>query len=129
MFQQVLAEIASGLRQLRPLQNYELLRQHLVVLKGQLLYIDEIGEEVELNEHRLRKTDDRMHVIVDNGTEKHPTRNGLATSLYGRTGRIVTEVEHGIELNSDDHVTGYLYILESLSEHPLIKRMTAKHPL
>ena len=70
-----------------------------------------------------------MHVIYDNGTENNPTRNGLASSLYGRQGRIVTEVEHGIELTSDDHVTGFIYILESLSDNPQIKRIQADHPL
>ena len=129
MFHKVQAEIASGQRQLRPFKNYELLSKHFYVLKGQLLYIDEIGEEVELNDNSNRKTDARMHVIYDNGTENNPTRNGLASSLYGRQGRIVTEVEHGIELTSDDHVTGFIYILESLSDNPQIKQIQAEHPL
>lgn len=129
MFHKVQAELASGQRQLRPFKNYELLSKHFYVLKGQLLYIDEIGEEVELNDNSNRKTDARMHVIYDNGTENNPTRNGLASSLYGRQGRIVTEVEHGIELTSDDHVTGFIYILESLSNNPQIKRIQAEHPL
>lgn len=129
MFQKVQAEIASGQRQLRQFKNYELLNKHFYVLKGQLLYIDEIGEEIKLDDNSNRKTDARMHVIYDNGTENNPTRNGLASSLYGRQGRIVTEVEHGIELNSDDHVTGFIYILESLSENLQIKRIQAEHPL
>lgn len=129
MFHKVQAELASGQRQLRPFKNYELLSKHFYVLKGQLLYIDEIGEEVELNDNSNRKTDARMHVIYDNGTENNPMRNGLASSLYGRQGRIVTEVEHGIELTSDDHVTGFIYILESLSNNPQIKRIQAEHPL
>ena len=129
MFQQVQAEIASGQRQLRPFKNYALLSKHFYVLKGQLLYIDEIGEEIKLDDNSNRKTDARMHVIYDNGTENNPTRNGLASSLYGRQGRTVTEVEHGIELTSDDHVTGVIYILESLSDNPQIKRIQAEYPL
>lgn len=129
MFHKVQAEIASGQRKLRPFKNYELLSGHFYVLKGQLLYIDEIGEEIKLDDNSNRKTDARMHVIYDNGTENNPTRNGLASSLYGRQGRIVTEVEHGIELSSDDHVTGFIYILESLSDAPQIKRIQAEHPL
>ncbi|WP_125707437.1 GIY-YIG nuclease family protein [Lacticaseibacillus porcinae] len=129
MFKQVQSELASGQRQLLPFKNYELQVQHFYVLKGQLLYIDEIGEEIELNDNSNRKTDARMHVIYDNGTENNPTRNGLAASLYGRQGRIVTEIEHGVELTGDDHVTGFIYMLESLSNNPQIKEIQAQHPL
>ncbi len=129
MFQKVQAEIASGQRELRPFKNYELLSKHFYVLKGQLLYIDEIGEEIKLDDKSNRKTDARMHVIYDNGTENNPTRNGLASSLYGRQGRIVTEVENGVELSSDDHVTGFIYVLKSLSDNPQIKKIQAKHTL
>jgi hypothetical protein len=129
IFKRVQAEISSGQRKLAPFKNYELLAKHFYVLKGQLLYIDEIGEEIELNDNSNRKTDARMHVVYENGTENSPTRNGLAASLYGRQGRIVTELEHGIELSGEDHVTGFIYVLESLSSNPQIKVIQAKHPL
>ena len=129
MFKQVQAEISSGQRKIVPFKNYELLARHFYVLKGQLLYIDEIGAEIELNDNSNRKTDARLHVIYENGTENNPTRNGLAASLYGRQGRIVTELEHGIELTGEDHVTGFIYVLESLSRNPQIKAIQAQHPL
>ncbi|WP_268912552.1 GIY-YIG nuclease family protein [Lentilactobacillus sp. SPB1-3] len=131
MFKKVQAEISSGQRKLIPFKNYELLSKHFYVLKGQLLYIDEISEEVELSDKSGRKTDARMHVIYENGTENSPTRNGLAASLYGseRQGRIVTEIENGIELRSEDHVTGSIYILKSLSDNPQIKKIKSEGPL
>ncbi|SYW00390.1 YeeC-like protein [Oenococcus oeni] len=129
LFNKTQAEIASGQRQLLPFRNYELLPKHFYVLKGQLLYIDEIGEEVKLNDNSQRKTDARMHVVYDNGTENNPTRNGLAASLYGRQGRIVTDLEENFELKNEDRVTGYIYILETLSENPQIKKIQAEYPL
>ncbi|WP_260197143.1 GIY-YIG nuclease family protein [Lactiplantibacillus pentosus] len=113
MFKKVQAEITSGKRQLRAFKNYEILRHHFYVLKGQLLYVDEIGAEIELSNNSHRKKDARLHVIYDNGTDNHPLRNGLAASLYGRQGRVVSEPENHFILNADDQVTGFIYVLKS----------------
>lgn len=129
LFKKVQSEIASGKRELVPFKNYEILPQHFYVLKGQLLYIDEIGDEVALNDNSQRKTDARMHVIYENGTENNPTRNGLAASLYGRQGRIVTDIEKNSVSENVDYITGYVYVLESLSENTQIKSIEDDHPL
>lgn len=129
MFKRVQAEIASGKRQIRPFKNYEILRHHFYVLKGQLLYVDEIGAEIELNDNSNRKTDARLHVVYDNGTDNQPLRNGLAASLYGRQGRVVTEPDENFALGIDDHITGFIYVLKSLSTDKQIVRIQDDHPL
>lgn len=129
MFKKAQAEIASGKRQLRPFKNYEILRHHFYVLKGQLLYVEEVGAEIELNDNSNRKTDARLHVVYDNGTDNHPLRNGLAASLYGRQGRVVTEPDETFAFETNDQITGFIYVLKSLSTNEQIMRIQNEHPL
>lgn len=130
LFKQVQAEIASGKRQLRPFKNYEILLHHFYVLKGQLFYVEAVGDRKLTNNKSQRKTDARLHVIYENGTENTPLLNGLAASMYGRNGKIVTEPEKAnLELSSDDQVTGYIYVLKSESDNPEVKKIQEEHPL
>lgn len=129
MFRQVQAELASGKRQLRPFKNYEILLHHFYVLKGQLLYIEAIGDRKQVTNKSQRKTDARLHVIYENGTENTPLLNGLAASMYGRNGKIVTEPEDNFKFSSDDQVTGYIYVLKSESSHPEVRRVQEDHAL
>lgn len=128
LFKKVQAELASGKRQLRPFKNYEILLHHFYVLKGQLLYIEAVGDRKLTNNKSQRKTDARLHVIYENGTENTPLLNGLAASMYGRNGKIVTEPDNDFEL-SPGEVTGYIYVLKSESDNPEIRRVQEEHSL
>lgn len=128
LFKKVQAELASGKRQLRPFKNYEILLHHFYVLKGQLLYIEAVGDRKLTNNKSQRKTDARLHVIYENGTENTPLLNGLAASMYGRNGKIVTEPDDNIEL-SPEEVTGYIYVLKSESDNPEVRRVQEEHSL
>lgn len=70
-----------------------------------------------------------MHVIYENGTENTPLLNGLAASMYGRNGKIVTEPGDNFKLSSDDQVTGYIYVLKSESNNPEVRRVQEDHAL
>lgn len=129
MFKKVQAEIASGQRQLRPFKNYEILLHHFYVLNGQLLYIEAIGDRQLINNKSQRKTDARLHVIYENGTENAPLLNGLAASMYGRNGKIVTELNKEFQLSSDDQTTGYIYVLQSESDNPEVRKVQEEHSL
>lgn len=129
MFKKVQAEIASGQRQLRPFKNYEILLHHFYVLNGQLLYIEAIGDRKLINNKSQRKTDARLHVIYENGTENTPLLNGLAASMYGRNGKIVTELNKDFKLSSDDQTTGYIYVLKSESDNPEVRKVQEEHSL
>ncbi|MGU9953903.1 GIY-YIG nuclease family protein [Limosilactobacillus fermentum] len=129
LFKQVQADLASGKRQLVQFKNYEILLHHFYVLKGQLLYIEAIGDRKLTNNKSQRKTDARLHVIYENGTENTPLLNGLAASMYGRNGRIVTEPNDDFTLTSDDQVTGYIYVLKSESDNPAVKKVQENHSL
>ncbi|KPN79066.1 uncharacterized protein RZ56_12430 [Apilactobacillus kunkeei] len=126
MFKQVQKELSSGQRQLVPFKNYEILLHHFYVLKNQLIYIESFGDEEEKNNENGKYIDRRVHVIYENGTESNVLYRGLGSSLYGRGGKIVTEITDDIELNSEDYQTGYIYVLKSLSND---LRITSIDPL
>lgn len=124
MFKEVQRDIASGRRKLVSFKNYEIELHHFYVLRGQLIYIDAFGEEIQKDNKNGSYKDKRVHVIYENGTESNVLFRGLGSSLYGRGGKIVSDLEMDkIELTSDDYETGYIYVLKSLSNAPQIKRI------
>ncbi|WP_180707041.1 GIY-YIG nuclease family protein [Lactobacillus crispatus] len=129
LFKQVQQDLASGRRQLRQFKNYEILRHHFYVLNGQLLYVESLGMIQKAKSKTNRKSDRRIHVIYENGTENTPLLNGLAASLYGRHGKIVTEPDDKFMFSGDDQATGYIYVLKSLSRNPQVQAIQAEHPL
>lgn len=134
MFKKVQAELTSGKRHLVRYGDNKLKLHGFYVLKGQLLYIESIGDEFKNNNRSEADTDARLHVIYDNGTENYPLRNGLIASLYGSKkrgggGKIVTDPDDKFEFSADDHVTGYIYVLKSLSNNADVKRIQEDHPL
>ncbi|WP_172985979.1 GIY-YIG nuclease family protein, partial [Lactobacillus helveticus] len=79
-------------------------------------------------------TNARLHVIYENGTENFPLRNGLIASLYGSRkrgvyGKAVTEPDDKFEFSADDQITGFIYVLKSLSNNADVKRIQEDHPL
>lgn len=103
-------------------------------MNGQLLYIESIGSEFKNKTRSEADTDARLHVIYENGTENYPLRNGLIASLYGSRkrgvyGKAVTEPDDKFEFSADDQVTGYVYVLKSLSNNADVKRIQEDHPL
>lgn len=134
VFAKVNQELASGKRKLVRFDNNEIELHKFYVLNGQLLYIESIGSEFENKTRSASQTDARLHVIYDNGTENYPLRNGLIASLYGSKkrsayGKAVTEPDGQFEFESDDQITGYIYVLKSLSKNPEIKRIQEDHEL
>lgn len=134
MFKKVQAELTSGKRHLVRYGNNKLKLHGFYVLKGQLMYIESIGSEFRNNNRSDTDTDARLHVIYDNGTENFPLRNGLIASLYGSKqrgggGKIVTEPDDEFEFGADDQITGYVYVLKSLSKNSDVKRIQEDHSL
>lgn len=134
LFKEVQKDLTSGRRQLVRYENNKLQLHHFYVLNGQLLYIESIGSEFKNNTRSDADTDARLHVIYENGTENYPLRNGLIASLYGSRkrgsfGKIVTAPDDKFEFSADDQVTGYIYVLKSLSNNVEIKRIQEDHHL
>ena len=134
LFKNVQADLASGRRKLVPYDNNEIELHHFYVLNGQILYIESIGSEFKNKTHSASETNARLHVIYENGTENYPLRNGLIASLYGSRkrgilGRAISEPDNQFKLSADDQVTGYIYVLKSMSNNADVKRIQEDHPL
>lgn len=134
LFEEVQKDLTSGRRHLARYENNKLQLHHFYVLNGQLLYIESIGSEFKNKTRSEADTDARLHVIYENGTENYPLRNGLIASLYGSRkrgvyGKAVTEPDDKFEFSADDQVTGYVYVLKSLSNNADVKRIQENHPL
>lgn len=132
LFQDIQKDLASGRRSIVPFDNNEIELHHFYVLNGQILYIESIGSEFKNKTHSASETDARLHVIYENGTENYPLRNGLIASLYGSRkrgilGRAISEPDDQFKLSADDQVTGYIYVLKSMSNNVDVKRIQEDH--
>ncbi|MDA5094221.1 GIY-YIG nuclease family protein [Aliiroseovarius sp. KMU-50] len=123
-FEQVQKELDAGLRETRKFElKAEIEAGRFFIVGGQKAYVAEKGE-VTINDQG--RTDARLRVIFDNGTESNMLMRSLQRSLNadGEAGRRITEPTAG-PLFSDqsadgDEVSGTIYVLRSQSDHPMV---------
>jgi hypothetical protein len=90
------------------------------ILHGVMCYVADMEERVKKN----GKTNAKLHLIFENGTESNMLLRSLATELYkDETGRrILPKSEDALDsmlgIQEDDQASGFIYILQSLSTHP-----------
>lgn len=123
IFDQVQKELNSGLRETRPFEmKAEIEKGRLFIVSGQKAYVAEKGETTINDQGR---TDARLRVIFDNGTESSMLMRSLQRALNkDDAGRRITEPTAG-PLFSDqtidgDEASGTIYVLRSKSDHPLV---------
>ena len=123
IFEQIQNEIKSGLRSARPfVMRGEIEKGEFFILAGQKAYVAEKGEAILTNKGR---TDARLRVIFDNGTESDLLMRSLERALQkDDAGRRITEPTAGplfSDQNADgDEASGTIYVLRSKSDHPLV---------
>jgi len=124
MFEMVQAELTSGLRESRPFKrDTEILPGQFFILGGQKAYVHELGAEFETPEGRTNR---RMRVIFDNGTEINALLRSFQRALYKpeNHGRRITDPSAGplfaSDADEDDLASGTIYVLRSQSKHPLV---------
>src|SRR5690606_24970993 len=93
-----------------------------VILGGLVTYIAEIGETIKAPNG---EDDARLRVIYSNGTESNILLRSLIRAMYkDETSRFITDVGEGPlfsgEVDDDDQASGTIYVLRSLSSHPLV---------
>jgi hypothetical protein len=123
LFEQVQKELKSGLRETRPFEmKAEIEKGRFFIVGGQKAYVAEKGE-VTINDQG--RTDARLRVIFDNGTESNMLMRSLQRAMNkDDAGRRITDPSAG-PLFSDqtmdgDEASGTIYVLRSKSEHPLV---------
>lgn len=123
LFEQVQNELNTGLRETRPFEmKAEIEKGRFFIVGGQKAYIAEKGETTITDQGR---TDARLRVIFDNGTESNMLMRSLQRALNkDDAGRRITEATAG-PLFSDqtidgDEASGTIYVLRSKADHPLV---------
>ena len=121
LFRQCQAALASGKRKLLPFANEQQIEAgDFFVLKGVLTYVAAVGQK-ELNNG---KTNARLYCIFENGTESNMLLRSLARELYKDGKRVTTHEDLFLKelegIQDGDQETGYIYVLQSLSQQQKI---------
>jgi hypothetical protein len=123
LFEQVKADLQSGVRQTRRFQTMAEIRQgEFFIVGGQVAYVAEVGAEF-MTEYERR--DSRLRVIYDNGTESDVLLRSLQRALHrDEAGRRITDPDAGPlfagESEEGDLASGTIYVLRSNSENPVV---------
>lgn len=123
LFDRVQEELDTGVRETRPFEmKAEIEEGRFFIVSGQKAYVAEVGEKTLTEQGR---TDARLRVIFDNGTESNMLMRSLQRALNkDEAGRRITEPTAG-PLFSDhtidgDEASGTIYVLRSKSDIPLV---------
>tara|TARA_R110001599_G_scaffold167026_3_gene356872 strand:+ start:10451 stop:11647 length:1197 start_codon:yes stop_codon:yes gene_type:complete len=125
IFEQVQNDLDNGLRKTRPFEMKADIQQgRLFIVGGQKAYVAEMGETTITAQGR---TDARLRVIFDNGTESNMLMRSLQRALNkDEAGRRITEPDPGPLFAQDtidgDEASGTIYVLRSKSDHPVVAK-------
>lgn len=123
LFERVQHEIESGLRQTRPFElKAEIRPGSWFIVGGQKAHVAAAGETFT---NAQGKSDARLRVIFDNGTESNLLMRSLQRALNkDEAGRRITDPVAGPLFSTqpaeDDQASGTIYVLRSKSDHPVV---------
>lgn len=123
LFEQIQHELNTGIRETRPFEmKAEIEKGRFFIVGGQKAYVADKGE-VSTTEHG--RTDARLRVIFDNGTESNMLMRSLQRALNkDDAGRRITEPTAGPLFTDQtidgDEASGTIYVLRSKSDLPLV---------
>ena len=123
LFAQVHKDIDAGVRQTRPFElKAEIRPGAWFIVGGQTAYVAEMGEVFTNDQGR---TDARLRVVFDNGTESNMLMRSLQRSLNkDEAGRRITDPVAGPLFSDqhadDDQASGMIYVLRSKSDNPVV---------
>ena len=123
LFTKAQNELDAGMRQTRPFElKAEIRPGTFFIVGGQKAYVADMGE---MFTNAQGRTDARLRVIFDNGTESNMLMRSLQRALHkDEAGRRITDPSAG-PLFSDQHAdedeaTGTIYVLRSRSDYPMV---------
>lgn len=128
LFEKIQADLTAGIRVARPFETkLEIEPGRFFIVQGQKAYVAEKGE-IELNAQG--KTDARLRVIFDNGTQSTMLMRSLQRALNADdNGRRISEPVAGPlfldEPSDSDEASGTIYVLSSKSDHPYVSEHRA----
>jgi len=122
-FVQAQRELEAGIRTTRPFElKAEIRPGAFFIVGGQTALVAEMGEVFTNPQGR---SDARLRVVFDNGTESNMLMRSLQRALNkDDAGRRITEPSAGPLFGSqaaeDDEASGTIYVLRSKSDHPIV---------
>jgi hypothetical protein len=123
LFDEVQADLKAGRRQTREFElKAEIRPGRWFIVGGQKAYVAEMDEPFTNAQGR---TDARLRVIFDNGTQSRMLMRSLQRALNNdEAGRRITDPEAGPLFSSEqedgDQASGTIYVLRSKSDNPLV---------
>jgi hypothetical protein len=123
LFEQVQQDIDSGVRQTRPFElKAEIRPGSWFIVGGQKALVADMGE---IFSNAQGRTDARLRVIFDNGTESNLLMRSLQRALHkDDAGRRITDPVAGPlfagHSEDGDLATGTIYVLRSKSDNPVV---------
>jgi Meiotically Up-regulated Gene 113 (MUG113) protein len=123
LFEQVQKELDTGIRITRSFElKAEIRPGSFFIVGGQKAYVAGMGE---MYSNAQGRTDARLRVIFDNGTESSMLMRSLQRALHkDEAGRRITDPTAGPlfadQTFSGDEASGTIYVLRSKSEHPVV---------
>lgn len=123
LFEAIQIELQNGMREARPFElKAEIQPGAWFIVGGQKAYVAEMSEVFTNAQGR---TDARLRVIFDNGTQSNMLMRSLQRSLNkDEAGRRITDPVAGPlfadEKVEDDFASGTIYVLRSKSDHPIV---------
>lgn len=127
LFAKVHQELKEGRRSLVKINKTATLTAgRYYFISGQMLLLEQIGE---LKKSSNSLPDARTRCIYENGTESDILLQTLRKNVVG-DGYAISELQEEMEaqffnnsdITTEDKVTGYIYILSSLSGNPVVKK-------
>jgi hypothetical protein len=124
IFVSVKTDLEAGLRQTTLFKDDASVEaENLFILSGQIVYVAKKGED--FYSEAQSRTDARIRVIYNNGTESNLLMTSLQRSLQKDvSGRRITNPSAGPlfsgESNEGDIASGVIYVLRSKSDHPVV---------
>lgn len=126
LFEKVHQELREGKRSLVKInKTATLIEGRYYFVSGQMLLLEHIGEKKKSSNFL---PDARTRCIYENGTESDILLQTLRKNVVG-DGYAISELQEDSEsqyfsnadITVDDNVTGYIYVLSSLSDDPAVK--------
>lgn len=128
LLEAVKRDLKSGVRQSLPVHKFdeikltEIQKGEFFIVEGQMAYVAELGEAIRT---KYERTDSRLRVIYDNGTESDVLQRSFQRALHrDETARLITNPSAGPLFaqgrTDDDLASGTIYVLRSKSNHPIV---------
>lgn len=127
LFAKVHQELKEGRRSLVKItKTATLTAGRYYFISGQMLLLEQIGE---LKKSSNSLPDARTRCIYENGTESDILLQTLRKNVVG-DGYAISELQEEMDaqffnnsdITTEDKVTGYIYVLSSLSDNPVVKK-------